>query len=57
MSEATVSVEFAIRTKRGVYTVDEARFEMANLEAALKDVDEKQFAIDAAKDLGGNSHR
>ena len=49
MSEPTVSVDFVIRTARGVYTVSEAVHEKENIEIALKDIEEKQAAIDAAK--------
>ncbi len=51
MSEATVSVDFVIRTVKGVYTVQEALLEKANLETALADIEKKQATIQAAKEL------
>lgn len=55
MTEPTVSVDFIIRTVKGVYTVQEALLEKANLETALADIKKKQAAIEAAKesDNGG----
>lgn len=50
MSEPTVSVDFVIRTARGVYTIAEATLEKNNLETALKDVQEKLALIEAAKE-------
>ena len=48
--KATVSVEFVIRTERGVYTPAQAQFEVANLQAGLADIETKQAAIQAAKE-------
>jgi len=51
MTEPMVSVDFVIRTVKGVYTVQEALLEKANLETALADIKKKQVAIEAAKKL------
>lgn len=50
MSEPTVAVEFTIRTRKAVYTVEEARLEVANLQVALEDIVSKNEAIAAAKE-------
>lgn len=50
MTQATVVVEFVIKTARGSYTVSEARLEIANLQRALEDIKEKQAFIEAGKE-------
>ena len=48
MSEVTVG--FLVRTAKAVYSEDEARQELANLQAALKDIEWKQGLIDKARE-------
>jgi len=49
MTETTVNVDFVIRTKKAVYTVAEARLELANLETALSEIEWRQELIDKAQ--------
>ena len=45
MSAPTVSLDWAITTAKGVYTVSEARLELANLETALAEVEKRETIL------------
>jgi len=51
MTEPTVSVDYMITTAKARYTISEAKLELANLEAALADIEKRQAILKDAEEL------
>ncbi len=46
-----VSTEFMVRTPKNVYSINEAKQELAALELALKEIEQKEAWIEAARSV------